>query len=136
MLLDARRLPLEIESDVVHLHSWELGDAPRLGAAVERNLDHLRPFMPWIVDEPLSMQARRALVTRWAVDREAGLGANFAMLLDDAVVGACGLHRRIAEDGLEIGYWVDAGHVGRGIATAAAAMLTTAALRDAGATHV
>ena len=136
MVLDPRRIPLEIEGDVVHLHAWEVADAARINEAVERNLEHLRPWMPWIAEEPLDLDTRTALLTRWTVDRGAGLGANFGMLLDGEVVGGCGLHRRIGEDGLEIGYWVDAGHVGRGIATAATAMLTTAATRDAGATHV
>jgi RimJ/RimL family protein N-acetyltransferase len=136
MVLDARLLPREIDGELIHLHAWEVDDAPRIEAAVGRNLEHLRPWMPWIADEPLDLDARRALLTRWTVDRDAGLGANFAILVDDEVVGGCGLHRRIGDESLEIGYWVDADHVGRGIATAASAMLTTAATRDAGATYV
>ncbi len=136
MTFDPSRLPHEIEGDVVRLHRWEVADAERINAAIEHNLEHLRPWMPWIVEEPLSLEARRALINRWTVDRGAGLGANFGMLVDGDVVGGCGLHRRIGEQGLEIGYWVDVDHVGRGIATAAAAMLTTAALSAAGATHV
>jgi RimJ/RimL family protein N-acetyltransferase len=136
MPFDPRRLPLEIDGDVVHLHAWAPADAARLGAAVERNLEHLRPWMPWIAEEPLDLDARRALLTRWAVNRDAGLGVNYGVLLEDEVVGGCGLERRIGDGGLEIGYWVDVDHVGRGFATASAAMLTTAAFHAAGATHV
>ena len=103
MTFDPSRLPREIEGEVVQLHAWEVADAARVNAAVEHNLEHLRPWMPWIVEEPLSLEARRALINRWTVEREAGLGANFGMLVGGEVVGGCGLHRRIGEYGLEIG---------------------------------
>ena len=47
---------------------------------------------------------------------------------DGAIVGGCGLHRRVGEGGLEIGYWVHVDHGRRGIATALARALTDAAL--------
>ena len=60
------------------------------------------------------------------------LGSDFAFLLLDAgettVLGTMGLHRRIGPRAIELGYWVHADHVGRGIATTAAAALTEAAL--------
>jgi len=43
---------------------------------------------------------------------------------------------RIGPGGLEIGYWVHAAHVRRGIATLAAGALTDAALRLGGVDHV
>ena len=49
------------------------------------------------------------------------------MLVDDGVVGSCGLHRRRGPDVLEIGYWVHTRFVRRGIATTVARMLTDAA---------
>ena len=36
---------------------------------------------------------------------------------DDAVVGGCGLHGRLDEHGLEIGYWVHVDRIGQGLAT-------------------
>jgi RimJ/RimL family protein N-acetyltransferase len=38
------------------------------------------------------------------------------------------MHRRIGPDGIELGYWIAASHTRRGLATAAAAALTDAAL--------
>jgi ribosomal-protein-serine acetyltransferase len=44
-----------------------------------------------------------------------------------ALVGGCGLHRRVGPSGLEIGYWNRAGETGRGIATEAVGCLIEAA---------
>ena len=46
-----------------------------------------------------------------------------AILVEDAIAGSAGLVARIAPGGLEIGYWVHAGHVRRGLATAATSAL-------------
>ena len=43
-------------------------------------------------------------------------------------MGSAGLHNRVGEGGLEIGYWVRSGWTGRGIAADATAALTHAAL--------
>ncbi len=43
---------------------------------------------------------------------------------------------RIGDGGLEIGYWVHPAHTGRGVATAASAALTEAALALPGIDHV
>ena len=50
--------------------------------------------------------------------------------------GGCGLHRRIAHDGLELGYWIHPHFTRRGLATGAARLLTDAALMLSGITHV
>jgi len=46
----------------------------------------------------------------------------------DQIVGSAGLHSRVGDGGLEIGYWVHGDWTGRGIATNATAALTDAAL--------
>src|SRR5205814_52309 len=43
------------------------------------------------------------------------------------VVGGAGLHTRAGDDALEIGYWVRASRIGRGLATEAVAALTRVA---------
>ena len=50
-----------------------------------------------------------------------GSGYEYGIFLPDgALVGGCGLHRRIGPSALEIGYWVHVAHTRRGIATASA----------------
>lgn len=60
----------------------------------------------------------------------------FGVFLDGRLIGCFGLHRRIAADGLELGYWMHPGFTGRGLATQAAGLLTEAALAVPGITHV
>ena len=107
-----------------------------LGAAVEASLEHLRPWMSWIRDEPLSDHDREQLIGSWSDDWEAGGSTFYGVFRDETVVGACGLHRRIGANGLEIGYWVHAGHVRHGYATELAAGLTTAAFNIDGIDRV
>lgn len=102
-------------------------DAEGLHAAITASVEHLRPFMPWIAFEPLALEARVELLQRRRTEWDEGVGFGFGMFVDDAVVGGCGLHARIGHGGIEIGYWVHVDHVGRGIATRAARLLTDAA---------
>lgn len=109
------------------LRRWAPEDADALSAAVLDSVHHLRPWMPWAAAEPITPSARRELITGWGEAWLAGREYVYGMWVDDAVVGGCGLHARVAPGGLEIGYWVHAGHLRRGYATAAAAGLTGAA---------
>jgi RimJ/RimL family protein N-acetyltransferase len=118
------------------LRCYKQDDAPALSEAVAESLEHLRPWMPWVALEPLSPGERQELFQRW--DREWAKGRQYlyGMFLGSRVVGGAGLMRRIAEDGLEIGYWVHPDYVGRGYATRASEVLTTFGLALPGITHI
>lgn len=111
----------------VAIRPWRLEDAPALNAAILDSLEHLRPWMPWVMQEPRSLEEREAVITRWERERHAGGDLVFGVFRGETVVGGCGLHHRIGHRGLEIGYWIAAGHTRRGYATTAAAMLTSLA---------
>jgi RimJ/RimL family protein N-acetyltransferase len=101
------------EMDLV-LRPWSEDDAPALTRAIAESLDHLRRWLPWAAEEPRDDAWRRA----WIRDTLAHpTDRVFGGWLGDHVVGCCGLHARIAAGGLEIGYWVHADHLRRGIAT-------------------
>ncbi len=99
--------------------------------AVIESIEHLRPWMPWIADEPQTLDQRRALVAGWQSLWDAG-DRFYGMFVGDEAVGGCGLHARIGAGGLEIGYWVRVGRTGRGYATAASRQLTDLAFADPG----
>jgi RimJ/RimL family protein N-acetyltransferase len=108
---------------------WNPADAPLLQAAVEASAAHLRPWLPWAAAEPRSLDARIEDLRRFRGNFD--LGADFTCGIFDRaearVLGGTGLHPRAHEQMLEIGYWIHVDHVGRGLATEAAAALTRVA---------
>jgi ribosomal-protein-serine acetyltransferase len=122
------RLPERVAGDDgLLLRRLEVGDAETLDTAVRESLDHLRPWMAWIAEEPLTIARRRKLLAQWERDWRAGDDVILGVFMDDELVGSSGLHHRIGPDGLEIGYWVHPGFTRRGIATRVSALLTRAA---------
>ena len=120
-------MPVRLAHGPLLVRAWEPADADELAHAVVENLDHLRPFMPWIAHEPLSADARRTLFAQWANDAASGGDLVCGVFLDGVIVGGAGLHHRLGPGGLEIGYWVHKDFVRRGIATTAAQILTDSA---------
>jgi ribosomal-protein-serine acetyltransferase len=120
-----RGWPAEMRVGDVVIRSWRVDDAEALDAAVGDSLEHLRPWMPWIVSEPLPLPERRAMLRRWSTQSGPDEDHLFGIFHDDVVVGGCGLHNRIGPGVREIGYWVRRGWVRRGIATRAAGELTS-----------
>ncbi len=102
--------------------------APAAVAAINESLEHLQPWMAWAA-EPAT---EAGLATFFAAaeelwDRRKDFGYSMVDPDDRVVLGGCGLHGRLDEHGLEIGYWVHVDHGGRGIATAATRALVDAA---------
>ena len=122
-----RQLPARIEGQGVLLRRWRVTDAERLERAVVESAEHLRPWMAWMTDEPQTLDQRRRLLARWEQEWASGGDDTVDKHGIQAVAGSRGLHRRIGPGALEIGYWVHAAFVRRGIASKAAALLTDAA---------
>ena len=122
--------------DGLLLRRWRAGDAEALGRAVAESVEHLRPWMGWAAEEPVPVGRRQARIEAWELNWSEGGDVMLGVFLDHEVIGGCGLHRRIASDGLEIGYWIHPAYVRRGLATRVAGLLTDAALRVPGITHV
>ena len=123
--------PYLIRTERLTIRCWEPRDAPQLGEAVESSLEHLRPWMPWANDEPTPLDERVDRLRRFRGMFD--LGQNFIYGLftrdESEVVGGSGLHPRIGEGALEIGYWLRASRVGEGLAREATAALTYVAFR-------
>jgi ribosomal-protein-serine acetyltransferase len=109
----------------VSLRRWRREDAAALLAAVMESQQHLRPWMPWAdhYDEESAAEYLHDCEAQWA----SGNAFAYAIIVGDQIVGSVGLHRRVGDGGLEIGYWVHSEWTGRGIATDAVAALTDAA---------
>lgn len=120
------------------MRCWTPADVDGLMKAVAESLDHLRPWMPWAADEPLSRDRRLELIDEWFAAWDSGGDVIYGIFLravpgskvEGAVVGGTGMHRRVGPGGLEIGYWIHVDHLRRGYAIEAAWAMTDAAFGD------
>jgi hypothetical protein len=78
-------------ADGLELRQFGWDDAEILFAAVERNRDHLRQWLPW-VDGTRSTDEIRLFLSRATAQFEDGLGPNFGIWLDGTLIGAVGCH--------------------------------------------
>jgi RimJ/RimL family protein N-acetyltransferase len=119
--------PYRIETERLVLRCYDPDDAPALKDAVDRSLDHLRPWMDWTPDAPESLDTvyERLRFFRSEYDRDANwiMGA-FDAADESRLLGGTGLHPRQGDGGLEIGYWMAADATGNGYATELTAVLT------------
>ena len=111
------------------LRCWHPQDAPLLKAAIDANLEHLRPWMWWAQYEPedLHRKIERLRQCRGAFD----LGQDFSYGIfnraETQVLGSTGLHTRVGAGAREIGYWVHHDYINQGLATEVTAALTKVA---------
>ena len=138
LLADIPRLPPRLETARLVLRSWTEEDAPLLRDAIDTSLEHLRRWMPWAMNEPSSMEETRNRLRRYRSSFDSG--DDFVFGIFDAeeseVLGGSGLHPRIGEGALEIGYWIRASRTGKGLATEAARALTQVGLEAPGIDRV
>jgi RimJ/RimL family protein N-acetyltransferase len=130
------RLPERIEGDGVLVRRWLIDDAEALQRAIDESSEHLRPWMPWMEAAPQSPEQRRAMLAEWEREWLEGGDVRFGAFVKNQVAGSCGLHRRRGPGVLEIGYWIHAAFLRRGLATTVARLLTDAAFSVPGITRV
>ncbi len=120
------------------IRCWSPGDAARALRAIEANLEHLRPWMPWAGHYPMSVAEQASALRRFRGLFD--LGQDFTYAVFDRsgteVLGGSGLHPRVGEGARELGYWITADHIGKGLATEVAAALTRVAFEVEGIRRV
>ena len=140
--MSAHVLPALVPARGLEIRTWREDDVPALSQAIADSVEHLRPFMAWISQEPMADAARIEMVRDWETARLAGGDAIYGVLRDGRVVGGTGAHRPapgkrpISQDAVEIGYWLRADEQGRGTMTAVVRALTRTLLEVPGITHV
>jgi len=114
-----------IETERLVLRCYEPGDAPKLHEAITRSLDHLRPWLPWVQQEPKGPEARVSLIRLFRGQFDLGIDYAFGIFdrTEKNIIGSTGLHTRIGKNAREIGYWIDINHIGKGYATEAVSAL-------------
>lgn len=122
--------------DEVELELAEEHHADELFALTDRNREHLTPWMPWIGTTTTAADSL-AFLRFIRGEYVAGRAFHCNVRYRGAMVGGIGLNRiDRANLKTDLGYWLDEGHVGRGIMTRATRALTTAAFTRLGLNRV
>jgi RimJ/RimL family protein N-acetyltransferase len=129
-------LPAEITTSRLVLRPWSVDDAPVLKALIDANLDHLRAWMPWAMNEPSEVEAIAERIEGFRANVRDGTDYIVGIILGDEAIGGAGLHRRQGPDTLEIGYWMSSLYTNRGYAAEAAMALTRVAFTMPHVEHV
>ncbi|MGI8973035.1 MAG: GNAT family N-acetyltransferase [Gaiella sp.] len=130
--------PYLIRTERLTIRCWEPPDAPLLKDALDTSLDHLRPWMPWASEEPQTLAEKVALLRRFRGRFDLGEDFVYGIFTRDEneVVGGAGLHARVGEGGLEIGYWLRSSRLRQGHASDTVSALTRVAFAVCGVERV
>jgi RimJ/RimL family protein N-acetyltransferase len=114
-----------VQSERLLARCWSPADAPLLRESLDASDAHLRPWIPFMKDEPRDLfgtvQRLREIRSRFDADED----YRYALFTPDGgtLVGETMLLGRAGAGALEIGYWIDVRHGGKGYATEAAGMM-------------
>ncbi len=118
-----------IESERLVIRCYNPKDALHLQKAIQESLEHLRPWMPWVRDEPEELKVKIERLRLFRADFD--LSKNYVYGVFDPneteLVGGTGLHPRVGLNAFEIGYWIHVNHINKGYATEISAALTKVA---------
>lgn len=106
-----------IEVDGIVVRRYVVADAEALAESITESIDHLRPWMPWIAHEPVSIDNRRALIAEWSAEWDARRNFTMGIFDGDLHIGGTGLHLRNGPGVVEIGYWIRVSRAGQGVMT-------------------
>ncbi|MBX3002270.1 MAG: GNAT family N-acetyltransferase [Caldilineaceae bacterium] len=121
--------PYRIETTRTVIRCWNPTDAALVKDAIDNSLDHLREWMPWAMNEPVTLEAQAQKLRRFRSLFDQDKDYIYAIFNQDEslVLGGTGLHTRVGKGAFEIGYWIRASHINQGFATEISAALTRAA---------
>jgi RimJ/RimL family protein N-acetyltransferase len=111
------------------LERWRPGDKAVLHDLVARSVEHLREYMTFARDEPVTLAARREFLDAWDASWRANTIGPYQLRDDEgAACGVISLNRGPVPQEISIGYWIAPWEEGRGRVTRAASLLTAEAL--------
>jgi ribosomal-protein-serine acetyltransferase len=110
-------------------------DAEDAYAVVDAERDRLREWLPW-VDDTTNVVNEREFLAFLEDANAAGSGLHATIRLDGKFAGVVGLRINEAHRSAEVGYWLAAYAVGRGLMTRAVAAMIDIAVYDRGLNRV
>lgn len=118
-----------IETGRLLLRCWEPADAAALRAALDKSDQHLRPWIPFMKDEPRTLEQTAEWLRGHRAAFDQGKFHRYGVFEREsgALVGENMLLDRVGPGGLEIGYLTHLGFEGRGYAREATCAMIRAA---------
>ena len=118
-----------IETARLLLRCWSPEDASELLRVILADLPRLRPWLPWAVRYPMSVEEQMAELRRMRrrFDGDEDFCYGVFERTGGALIGGCGLHTRSGPGSRELGYWLRSDRWGQGLATELGAALTRVA---------
>jgi RimJ/RimL family protein N-acetyltransferase len=118
-----------IETERLVVRCYEPSDARLLMESVQESVEHLKPWMPWAHDEPLPFEQKLRGVKRFRgkFDLQDDYVYGIFNREETKLVGGTGLHTRVGDNQLEIGYWIHKDYINRGLVTESTAALVKVA---------
>jgi RimJ/RimL family protein N-acetyltransferase len=127
-----------VETPRLVLRCWSPEDAPELRQALDESDQHLRPWIPFMKDEPRSL----AQTIEWARMHRSNFDSDqmyrYGVFHKDSgkLIGENMLLTRVGPGGLEVGYWTHVNSGGHGYATEASCAMIRVAFEIAGVERV
>jgi len=107
--------------DGYQIEALRIDHAAELVSAYDRNRAHLAPWDPRRTEDFYTLEGQTAVLVDQLAQAERGLVHPWVIVRDGLVVGRVNLNNVVMGvlRSAAVGYWVDAAHTGRGLATAA-----------------
>ena len=104
-------------------------DAQMLAASVAESVEHLKPWMPWAHAEPEPFEMKVERVKRFRGMFDMGEDYIYGIFNPEEtrLLGGTGLHTRLGDSQLEIGYWIHKDYTGQGLVSESTAALVKVA---------
>jgi len=114
-----------IETKRLVVRCYHPSDASKLAESITESLEHLRPWMPWVYSEPERIEEKLKRLKRFRGEFDLGQDYIYGIFntAETKLLGGTGLHTRLGEEELEIGYWIHKDFTNQGLVTESTAAL-------------
>ena len=129
------RVPYRVQTLRLELRCWSPEDTAVLRDALDRSARHLRPWIPFMKDEPRTFGQTCQWLREARASFDSDLAWHYAVYdrADGRLVGGNMLNPRVGEGGLELGYWTCVDSLRQGIALEASRAMLRCAFEIHGA---
>ena len=127
-----------VETDRLLLRCWSPEDAPALRAVLDESDQHLRPWIPFMKDEPRSLEQTADWLRQHRANFDTDEMYRYGVFNrhDNTLLGENMLLPRVGPGGLEVGYWTHENSGGYGYATEASCAMIRVAFEVANVERV